>query len=680
MRPSHEPPSGDESTLIVTAVEHRSGESETDDEAPFPSLERVEGGPVVLSFANAERLLRAFTPTTLALVGAIHRERPTSVDETARVVDRDVEKVHDELKRLDRLGVIEFVEEERARRPVVRFDEVVVRLSSTGVDQRSDEPPAPGGRSESENGTGRRRSGVDLEEAHGRVTDAFLALDTEARVTYLNERAEELLAPSADRPVGTVIWERFPAAVGTAFETEFRRAMESQEPVAFEEYCPSIGAWLAVRAYPSETGLSSYVRDVTERKERERRLDRRRERLVAINQLNAVIQDVTHAVIETSSRAEIERQVCEKLVGIDDYAFVWIGHVDRGGREVRPTAMAGGDEEYLEEITISIDGDDPTAHGPTGTAIRSHEPQFVQDTLADPGYEPWREDARKRDFRSSAAIPILYEDVLYGVVNVYSPHENAFAKLERDTLVHLGEVIGHAAHAIEQRKALTSDAVLELEFRNEEIARTLREGIADERSPSEMEISVERTVRTDQGSILQFVTARGMTAEQYGEVLDRLPSIERVSLLAEGDDELLFEVQMSGPSLSGALASYGGRVKRLTVTSDELRLIAELPPDADVRAVTGAINDVYSGTELLAQRTSARGAPTRQELHETLADRLTEKQRTALETAYAAGYFDWPRTSTGEEVAEMLGVSAPTFAQHLRTAQRKLFAGLYDDS
>lgn len=282
---------------------------------------------------------------------------------------------------------------------------------------------------------------------------------------------------SADRLTGAVVWNQFPDAVGTAFEERYHRAMETQEPVAFEEYCPTLEAWLAVRAYPSETGLSSYFRDVTERKERERRLEHRHERLAAISELNAVIQDVTHAVIETTSRSEIERQVCEKLVEIDDYAFVWIGHVDRGGREVRPNALAGRGEDYIDEITISIDSEEPTGHGPTGAAIRSHEPQFVQDTLADPEYEPWREVAGEHGFRSSAAIPVVYDDVLYGVVNVYSPHENAFAELERDTLVHLGEVIGHALHAIEQRKALTGGAVLELEFRNQGVARRLREGV-----------------------------------------------------------------------------------------------------------------------------------------------------------------------------------------------------------
>lgn len=98
-----------------------------------------------------------------------------------------------------------------------------------------------------------------------------------------------------------------------------------------------------------------------------------------------------------------------------------------------------------------------------------------------------------------------------------------------------------------------------------------------------------------------------------------------------------------------------------------------------MRTVTEAIGDVYSETELLAQRTASHEPLTRRQIHETITDRFTEKQGAALEATCFAGYFDWPRTSTGEEIAEMLGVSAPTFAQHLRTAQRKLLGDLYDE-
>jgi len=50
--------------------------------------------------------------------------------------------------------------------------------------------------------------------------------------------------------------------------------METQEPVAFEVFHKPLDTWFEARAYPSESGLTVSLRDVTERKERERDLER----------------------------------------------------------------------------------------------------------------------------------------------------------------------------------------------------------------------------------------------------------------------------------------------------------------------------------------------------------------------------------------------------------------------
>jgi predicted DNA binding protein len=46
---------------------------------------------------------------------------------------------------------------------------------------------------------------------------------------------------------------------------------------------------------------------------------------------------------------------------------------------------------------------------------------------------------------------------------------------------------------------------------------------------------------------------------------------------------------------------------------------------------------------------------------------------------YSAGLFEWPRQSTGQELAERLGISPPTFNQHLRAAERLVFEEVFTD-
>jgi PAS domain-containing protein len=48
--------------------------------------------------------------------------------------------------------------------------------------------------------------------------------------------------------------------------------MSRQEPVFLEDYYEPLDAWFENAIYPSESGVSVYFRDITERKERERQL------------------------------------------------------------------------------------------------------------------------------------------------------------------------------------------------------------------------------------------------------------------------------------------------------------------------------------------------------------------------------------------------------------------------
>jgi predicted DNA binding protein len=60
-------------------------------------------------------------------------------------------------------------------------------------------------------------------------------------------------------------------------------------------------------------------------------------------------------------------------------------------------------------------------------------------------------------------------------------------------------------------------------------------------------------------------------------------------------------------------------------------------------------------------------------------DGLTERQQAVLRTAFFAGFFEWPRESTCEDVADLLGVSQPTVNRHLRHALSRLLQQLFEE-
>ncbi|NGM69002.1 PAS domain S-box protein [Natronolimnobius sp. AArcel1] len=119
----------------------------------------------------------------------------------------------------------------------------------------------------------------ELQRIFGRIADGFYALDEDWQFTHVNDRATQILEVGEDDLLGESMWDAFPEFRETEFEMHYREAMETQESVSFEEYYPPRDSWFEVNVYPSETGLSVYFRDITDRVERERELELFRELL-----------------------------------------------------------------------------------------------------------------------------------------------------------------------------------------------------------------------------------------------------------------------------------------------------------------------------------------------------------------------------------------------------------------
>ncbi|QSW99749.1 PAS domain S-box protein [Haloterrigena alkaliphila] len=110
----------------------------------------------------------------------------------------------------------------------------------------------------------------ELQRMLGRISDAFYAVDEDFHFTHVNERAEELLQHSEEELLGKRLWDVFPSAaeIDDVWEA-FHTARDEQEATSYELYYDTLDFWVEANLYPSETGISVYFRDVTERKKRE---------------------------------------------------------------------------------------------------------------------------------------------------------------------------------------------------------------------------------------------------------------------------------------------------------------------------------------------------------------------------------------------------------------------------
>jgi diguanylate cyclase (GGDEF)-like protein/PAS domain S-box-containing protein len=130
------------------------------------------------------------------------------------------------------------------------------------------------------------------------ITEAFVTLDRQCCFTYLNQESERLLQKTTADLLGLELWHDFSEGLAQRLREQLRRALKSNRRIELEDFFPSLGKWLEVRAYPFAEGLAVYFRDVTERR-------RSQEQLMLLETSVARLNDIV-AIAEAGSGPDDE--------------------------------------------------------------------------------------------------------------------------------------------------------------------------------------------------------------------------------------------------------------------------------------------------------------------------------------------------------------------------------------
>ncbi|MDY6776181.1 MAG: GAF domain-containing protein [Halobacteria archaeon] len=229
-------------------------------------------------------------------------------------------------------------------------------------------------------------------------------------------------------------------------QTPFVFYTDLDHSVASEVLGYSLTEYVEKSRADSDDVLDLLVKRIEETVEHRRAVEEERERRRVLE----VIREINRAVTRSSTHESLKQRVCEVIAESEPYVFAWFGEYDDETRTVVPTEYAGVEAGYLDEIEIKVDGE--TSKGPTGRTVRNREVEVMQNIPEDPSYEPWREQALERGYRSSASVPAVYSGELYGTLNIYADRKFAFDNDEKELLREIGEDIGFGLNAIRTRQ------------------------------------------------------------------------------------------------------------------------------------------------------------------------------------------------------------------------------------
>lgn len=391
--------------------------------------------------------------------------------------------------------------------------------------------------------------------------------------------------------------------------------------------------------------------------------------------LLAIVREVSRETVRAETRTEIAMAACRAFAATDRFAFAVAGDFSAEYEHFNAWASDGIGDAYLRDVLDTMD-DRSLEDGLGVRATKSGDIQVARTCEDVPG-QFWPDVAVTHGFEAYAIIPLVFERAVYGLLGVFCSQEQTFDEDERAVLGEIGELVGHAINALERRDALVSDEVLEVEFRSRALGRPFVDaGLADG------VLTIDRIVPLPDGTYLQYATVETTSPgdlEAYLDALEGIPTVATARALTRDDETGRVESHIRSDGFITALGTYGGRLTDLSFEGGDVHLVAELPRQRTVRDVLTAMRDVVDDVRLVRRQPRQRRTKTPTELATAANRRLTDRQRTALETAYFGGYFEWPRDSTAEDLAEALDVSPPTFHDHFRKGQRTVFELLFDD-
>jgi PAS domain S-box-containing protein len=144
-----------------------------------------------------------------------------------------------------------------------------------------------------------------------RVTDGFVSLDRNFCYTYVNKTFCNSVGLSADLLLGKCVWDMFPDSVGSETYKSFYEAFNEQKFIQSEDYYAPLNIWYEDTIYPSEAGLSVFIKDISEKKKAEQQVLEKQQELKKSQEMQSAILNALPPLIALLNEAG-------KIIAVND--------------------------------------------------------------------------------------------------------------------------------------------------------------------------------------------------------------------------------------------------------------------------------------------------------------------------------------------------------------------------
>ena len=274
------------------------------------------------------------------------------------------------------------------------------------------------------------------------MTDLVMILDLDHTILAVNDATLKATGLSEAEIIGRNCYKVFHGKQDSLPDCPHESLLQSKKPRTASMEMEMLGRVFMLTAAPICDDNGRMIRiaytgkDITDQ-------HRAKKELQQINRAMKTLIESNKILAQPCDEQQLLQQICQVIVHTGGYRLAWIGFaLDDEEKNVKPVAHCGYNDKYLETVQV-VWADTDRGRGPTGTAIRTGKAVACQNILSDPQFIPWRQQAVKRGYASSVALPLVVAEKTIGALNIYANEQDAFHEQELGLLLGLASDVAY---------------------------------------------------------------------------------------------------------------------------------------------------------------------------------------------------------------------------------------------
>ena len=264
------------------------------------------------------------------------------------------------------------------------------------------------------------------------ITDAFIALDKDWNLTYINRRANVMFNRANKKLIGKSFWDSF--TDNDEHNQKYLNALSKTKHTEFECFCMRVQKWLNVKIFPSKTGVSVFYNDITE-----------------IKIQRTILELEQFSLIENNKRTKKLNEIIDKAIlkmeSIIPGMYCSVLLLSENGNTLTNFSGPSLSTNYqcaINEIEISM------ASHKGSSAIFSDTTTIVSNIQKEANWSGFQDVTKKEGFISCWSFPVSSsEGNLLALFVVYFKKEIVPSKVDS---AFITKIVGILSNLIERRK------------------------------------------------------------------------------------------------------------------------------------------------------------------------------------------------------------------------------------